>query len=172
MTVGHGRAIVTVEAKKMGSNLDGSRMLMEEKEIVKLVEEEEMADLELHVCGNVIDQEDLYKFDEEALALSWKKNSANAKCYAIYFIKSLSEGGGALGANKAITHPVITIFLYPLGTIEATSALEVDVIRALDLMEVEAMGALDLVEVEAVRALDLVEVGAVGSLSSSSSLEI
>ncbi|GKE37069.1 hypothetical protein Tco_1460474 [Tanacetum coccineum] len=47
----------------------GSRMLMEEEEIVKLVEEEEMADLELHVCGNVIDQKDLYKFDEEALDL-------------------------------------------------------------------------------------------------------
>nr|GEU71851.1 hypothetical protein [Tanacetum cinerariifolium] len=31
--------------------------------------EEEMADLELHVCGNVIDQEDLYKFDKEALDL-------------------------------------------------------------------------------------------------------
>nr|GEX05986.1 hypothetical protein [Tanacetum cinerariifolium] len=38
-----------------------------EEEIVKLVEEEEMDDLELHVCGNVIDQEDLYKFYEEAL---------------------------------------------------------------------------------------------------------
>ncbi|GKE56939.1 reverse transcriptase zinc-binding domain-containing protein [Tanacetum coccineum] len=40
------------------SGVGGSGMLMEE-EIVKLVEEEEMADLELHVCGNVIDQEDL-----------------------------------------------------------------------------------------------------------------
>nr|GEU72166.1 hypothetical protein [Tanacetum cinerariifolium] len=44
-------------------------MLMEEEEIVKLVEEEEMADLKLHVCGNVIDQKDLHKFDEEALDL-------------------------------------------------------------------------------------------------------
>ncbi|GJV81191.1 ribonuclease H-like domain-containing protein [Tanacetum coccineum] len=52
-----------------GSGVGGSGMLMEEEEIVKLVEEEEMADLELHVCGNVIDQEDLYKFDEEALDL-------------------------------------------------------------------------------------------------------
>ncbi|GKF57552.1 hypothetical protein Tco_0171089, partial [Tanacetum coccineum] len=62
------------------------------------------------------------------------------------------EGGGALGAlgaNKAITHPVIHIFLYPLGAVEAVCALEVDVIEALDLMEVEAVGALDLVEVEA-----------------------
>ncbi|GKC73454.1 ribonuclease H-like domain-containing protein [Tanacetum coccineum] len=46
-----------------------SEMLMEEEEIVKLVEEEEMADLELHVYGNMIDQEDLYKFDKEALDL-------------------------------------------------------------------------------------------------------
>ncbi|GKC53565.1 hypothetical protein Tco_1076310, partial [Tanacetum coccineum] len=67
------------------------------------------------------------------------------------------EGGGALGANKAITHPVIAIFMYPLGALEAACALEVD-----------AMGALDLVEVEAVGALDLVEVGAVGASSSSS----
>nr|GEX05024.1 hypothetical protein [Tanacetum cinerariifolium] len=52
-----------------GSGVSGSGMLMEEEEIVKLVEEEEMTDLELHVCGNVIDQEDLYKFYEEALDL-------------------------------------------------------------------------------------------------------
>ncbi|GKD89336.1 hypothetical protein Tco_1364843, partial [Tanacetum coccineum] len=65
----------------------------------------------------------------------------------------IAEGGRALGANKAITHP--------LRAAEATCALELD-----------AMGALDLVEVEAAGALDLVEVGAVGSLSSSSSLEI
>nr|GEY76826.1 hypothetical protein [Tanacetum cinerariifolium] len=38
-----------------GSGVGGSRMLMEEEEIVKLVEEEEMANLELHVCRNVID---------------------------------------------------------------------------------------------------------------------
>nr|GEV46801.1 ribonuclease H-like domain-containing protein [Tanacetum cinerariifolium] len=56
-------------APSNGSDVGGSEMLMEEEEIVKLVEEEEMADLELHVCGNVIDQEDLYKFDEEALDL-------------------------------------------------------------------------------------------------------
>nr|GEY35349.1 hypothetical protein [Tanacetum cinerariifolium] len=43
-----------------GSGVGGSGMLMEEEEIVKLVKEEEMVDLELHVCGNVIDQEDLY----------------------------------------------------------------------------------------------------------------
>nr|GFA19406.1 hypothetical protein [Tanacetum cinerariifolium] len=71
------------------------------------------------------------------------------------------NSGGALGANKASTHHVIAIFLYPLGVVEAACALEVD-----------AMGALDLVEVDAVEALDLVEVGAVGSSSSSSSLEI
>ncbi|GJZ73322.1 ribonuclease H-like domain-containing protein [Tanacetum coccineum] len=51
-----------------GSGVGGSGMLMEEEEIVKLVEDE-MANLELHVCGNVIDQEYLYKFDEEALDL-------------------------------------------------------------------------------------------------------
>nr|GEV52418.1 hypothetical protein [Tanacetum cinerariifolium] len=52
-----------------GSGVGGSGILMEEEEIVKLMEEEEMADLELHACRNVIDQEDLYKFDKEALDL-------------------------------------------------------------------------------------------------------
>ncbi|GKF05054.1 hypothetical protein Tco_0035722, partial [Tanacetum coccineum] len=68
------------------------------------------------------------------------------------------EGGGALGAlgsNKAITHPVIVIFLYPFRALEATCALEVDVIGALDLVEVEIVGALDLVKVEAMGALNL-----------------
>nr|GEX65217.1 hypothetical protein [Tanacetum cinerariifolium] len=52
-----------------GSGVAGSGMLMKEEDIVKLMEEEEVVDLELHVCGNVIDQEDLYKIDEEALNL-------------------------------------------------------------------------------------------------------
>ncbi|GKE68519.1 hypothetical protein Tco_1526591, partial [Tanacetum coccineum] len=55
-----------------------SGMLMKEEEIVKLVEEEEMVDLELHVCGNVIDQEDLYKFDEEALNLILEEEARQA----------------------------------------------------------------------------------------------
>nr|GEX02719.1 GPCR kinase [Tanacetum cinerariifolium] len=62
-----------------GSGVGGSGMLMEEEEIVKLMEEEEMADLELHVCGNVIDQEDLYKFDEEALKLILKEEARQAR---------------------------------------------------------------------------------------------
>nr|GEY86390.1 hypothetical protein [Tanacetum cinerariifolium] len=56
-----------------GSGVAGSGMLMKEEDIVKLMEEEEMVDLELHVCGNVIDQEDLYKIDEEALNLILEK---------------------------------------------------------------------------------------------------
>nr|GFA37555.1 hypothetical protein [Tanacetum cinerariifolium] len=56
-----------------GPGVGGSGMLMEEEEIMKLVKEEEMADLELHVCGNVIDQEDLYKFDEEEFDLVLKE---------------------------------------------------------------------------------------------------
>nr|GEV76128.1 hypothetical protein [Tanacetum cinerariifolium] len=53
-----------------GSGVGGSEMFMKEEEIVKLMEEEEMAYLELQVYRNVIDQEDLYKFDEEALDLT------------------------------------------------------------------------------------------------------
>nr|GEU72573.1 ribonuclease H-like domain-containing protein [Tanacetum cinerariifolium] len=60
-----------------GSGVGGSEMLMEKEEILKLMEEEEMADLELHVCGNVIDQEDLYKFDEEALDLVLEEEEAS-----------------------------------------------------------------------------------------------
>nr|GEZ36479.1 hypothetical protein [Tanacetum cinerariifolium] len=64
-----------------GSGVGGSGMLMEEEEIVKLMEEEEMADLELHVCGNVIDQEDLYKFDEEALDLALEEEVRQARAH-------------------------------------------------------------------------------------------
>ncbi|GKC27556.1 ribonuclease H-like domain-containing protein, partial [Tanacetum coccineum] len=64
-----------------GNGVGGSGMSMEEEEIVKLVEEEEMADLELHVCGNVIDQEDLYKFDEEALDLVLKEEARESRAH-------------------------------------------------------------------------------------------
>nr|GEV94062.1 hypothetical protein [Tanacetum cinerariifolium] len=73
------------------------------------------------------------------------------------FMAAVVEGDGALGslgAFKASTHHVITMFLYPLRAVEVACALEVDAMRALDL--VEAVGALDLVEVEAVVALDVV----------------
>nr|GEX99470.1 hypothetical protein [Tanacetum cinerariifolium] len=58
-----------------------SEMLMEEEEIVKLVKEEKMADLELHVCGNVIDQEDLYKFVEEAIDFVLEKEAMESKAH-------------------------------------------------------------------------------------------
>nr|GEW96710.1 hypothetical protein [Tanacetum cinerariifolium] len=163
------------------NGVGGSRMLMEKEEIVKLVEEEEMADLELHVCGNVIEQEDLYKFDEEALDLvleeearelraheEWLENCRQQEKKDAEHERQLSDEGdralGALEPNKAITHPVIAIFLYPLGAVKAAFALEVDAMGALDLVEVEAVRALDLMEVEVVRALNIVEVGAVGAL--------
>ncbi|GJR86071.1 ribonuclease H-like domain-containing protein [Tanacetum coccineum] len=63
------------------SGVGGSGMLMEEEEIVKLVEEEEMVDLELHVCGNVIDQEDLYKFDEESLDLVLEEEARESRAH-------------------------------------------------------------------------------------------
>nr|GEZ70421.1 hypothetical protein [Tanacetum cinerariifolium] len=155
-----------------GSGVGGSGMLMKEEKIVKLVKEEKMADLELHVCGNVIDQEDLYKFDEEALDLVLKEEARESRAHEEWLEKSGGGGAlGALGANKAITHPIIAIFLYPLRAVKAAFALEVDAMGALDLMEVEAVEALDLVEavealdlVEAVGALDLVELEAVGAL--------
>ncbi|GJS55812.1 homeobox-leucine zipper protein HDG11 [Tanacetum coccineum] len=54
----------------------GSGMLMEEEEIVKLMEEEEMANLELQVCGNVTNQE---MADEEALNLVLDEEARQAR---------------------------------------------------------------------------------------------
>ncbi|GKA46252.1 hypothetical protein Tco_0739135 [Tanacetum coccineum] len=65
----------------IGKCLGGSGMFMEEEEIVKLVEEEEMADLKLHVCGNVIDQEDLYKFDKEELDLFFEEEARESRAH-------------------------------------------------------------------------------------------
>ncbi|GJT28559.1 reverse transcriptase zinc-binding domain-containing protein, partial [Tanacetum coccineum] len=122
-----------------GSGVGGSGMLMEEEEIVKLVEEEEMADLELHVCGNVIDQEDLYKFDEEALDLVLEEEARESRAHEEWLEKCRQQeeedakherqllgghGGGALGANKARTHPVIAIFVYPLRAVGSFGSCE------------------------------------------------
>ncbi|GKD85805.1 hypothetical protein Tco_1356959, partial [Tanacetum coccineum] len=62
-----------------GSGVGGSGMLMKEEDIVKLMEEDEMVDLELQVCRNVIDQKDLYKFDEEALNLVLEEEARQAR---------------------------------------------------------------------------------------------
>nr|GEU53888.1 hypothetical protein [Tanacetum cinerariifolium] len=63
------------------SGVGGSRMLMGEEEIVKMVKEEEMADLELHVCGSVVDQKDLYKFDKEALDLVLEEKAMESRAH-------------------------------------------------------------------------------------------
>ncbi|GJU70524.1 hypothetical protein Tco_1256783 [Tanacetum coccineum] len=54
----------------------GSGMLMEEEEIVKLMEGEEMTNLELQVCGNVTNQE---MADEEALNLVLDEEARQAR---------------------------------------------------------------------------------------------
>nr|GEU39714.1 hypothetical protein [Tanacetum cinerariifolium] len=59
-----------------GSGVGGSGMLMEEEEIVKLMEEEEMADLELRVCWNDTHQE---MADEEALNLALDEEARQAQ---------------------------------------------------------------------------------------------
>nr|GEX56943.1 hypothetical protein [Tanacetum cinerariifolium] len=65
----------------------GSAMLMEEEEIVKLVEKEEMADLELHVYRNVIYQEDLYKFNEETLDLVLEEEARVSRAHEVWLEK-------------------------------------------------------------------------------------
>ncbi|GKB82784.1 reverse transcriptase zinc-binding domain-containing protein [Tanacetum coccineum] len=74
-----------------GSGVGGSGMLMEEEEIMKLVEEEEIADLELHVCGNAIDQGDLYKFDEEALDLVLKEEARESRAHEEWLEKGRQQ---------------------------------------------------------------------------------
>ncbi|GJU22252.1 reverse transcriptase domain-containing protein [Tanacetum coccineum] len=74
-----------------GSGVGGNGLLMKEKEIVKLMEQEEMDDLELHVCGNVIDQEDLYKFDEEALDLALEEEARQARAHQEWLEKCGQE---------------------------------------------------------------------------------
>nr|GEW39376.1 hypothetical protein [Tanacetum cinerariifolium] len=134
-----------------GSGVGGSRMLMEEEEIVKLKFDEEALDL--------VSEEEARKSraHEESLEKCRQQEEEDAEHERLL----LAKGGGvlrALGANKAITHPVIAIFfLYPVGVVEAVFALEVDAMGALDLVEVEAVGDLDLMEVEVVGALDLIE---------------
>ncbi|GJX79560.1 hypothetical protein Tco_0327709 [Tanacetum coccineum] len=75
-----------------GSGVGGSGMLMEEEEIVKLMEEEEMADLKLQVCWNVTHQEDLYKFNEEALNLTLEEEARQARAEQEYREGSSCEG--------------------------------------------------------------------------------
>nr|GEX96245.1 hypothetical protein [Tanacetum cinerariifolium]GEX96258.1 hypothetical protein [Tanacetum cinerariifolium] len=120
-----------------GSGVGRSGMLMEEEEIVKLMEEEEMAHLELQVCWNVSHQE---MADEEALNVALEEEASlhlNVMSICSCSLHSAdAEGSEALGAKKAITHPVIHIFMYPLGVVEAACALEVDVMGAVDLVEV------------------------------------
>ncbi|GKD99700.1 GPCR kinase, partial [Tanacetum coccineum] len=58
------------------SGVGGSGMLMEEEEIVKLMKDEEMADLELQVCENITDQE---MTDKEALNLALEEEVRQAR---------------------------------------------------------------------------------------------
>ncbi|GKC62712.1 ribonuclease H-like domain-containing protein [Tanacetum coccineum] len=59
-----------------GSGVGRSGMLMEKEEIVKLIEEEEMADFKLRVCKNVTDQD---MADEEALNLALEEEARQAR---------------------------------------------------------------------------------------------
>nr|GEV06911.1 hypothetical protein [Tanacetum cinerariifolium] len=75
---------------KSGSGVGESGILDEEK-IMKLLREEEMIELELQVCGNVIVQEDLYKFDEEALNLTLEEEAMQARAGQEWFNKYRQE---------------------------------------------------------------------------------
>ncbi|GJR30531.1 hypothetical protein Tco_1106763 [Tanacetum coccineum] len=68
-----------------GNGVGGSRML-DGEEIMKLLGEEEMVELELQVCRNVTDQEDLYNFDKEALNLALEEEARQV----IYVLHALN----------------------------------------------------------------------------------
>ncbi|GKC52451.1 ribonuclease H-like domain-containing protein [Tanacetum coccineum] len=70
--------VTLIHVSGSGSGAGGSGILVEVEEIVKLMEKE-MADLELQVYRNVIEQEDLYKFDKEALNLALEKEARQAR---------------------------------------------------------------------------------------------
>ncbi|GJX64757.1 hypothetical protein Tco_0299100 [Tanacetum coccineum] len=104
-----------------------------------LSEKEEMVELELQVCGNVTDQENQYKLDEEVLNLALEEEARTTRAEQEYttfsqgfldFIFLGAEVGalGSLGALKESTHPVMAIFMYPLkAKVEAACALELEV---------------------------------------------
>ncbi|GKE36492.1 hypothetical protein Tco_1459897, partial [Tanacetum coccineum] len=65
--------------------------MLNEKEIMKLLEEEEMVYLELQVCGNVTDLEDQYKLDEEALNLALEEEAMVARAEQEWLEKCRKE---------------------------------------------------------------------------------
>ncbi|GKB49653.1 ribonuclease H-like domain-containing protein [Tanacetum coccineum] len=71
-----------------GSGVGGSGMLMKEEEIVKLIEEEEMADFKLRVCKNVTDQD---MADEEALNLALEEEARQVRAEQEWFEKCRQE---------------------------------------------------------------------------------
>nr|GEX92254.1 hypothetical protein [Tanacetum cinerariifolium] len=136
-----GSAIILTNVSIFFPNASMHYLNITKKHVVKVFHK-------VFVPGNGSGVEDLYKFDKEALDLVLKEETKESKAHEEWLEKS--EDGGALGANKAITHPVISIFMYPFEAMKAACALEVDAMGALYLVEVEAVGALDLVEVRAV----------------------
>ncbi|GJY07045.1 ribonuclease H-like domain-containing protein [Tanacetum coccineum] len=82
-----GSAIILANVSIFSPNPSMHYLNITKKNVVKVFhkdfvsEEEEMADLELHVCGNVIDQEDLYKFDEEALDLVLEEEARESRAH-------------------------------------------------------------------------------------------
>ncbi|GJR11295.1 hypothetical protein Tco_0793947 [Tanacetum coccineum] len=75
------------------SGVGGSGMLMEEEEIVKLMKDEEMADLELQVCENITDQE---MTDKEALNLALEEEVRQARVEHEWLLEALGEQGDAV----------------------------------------------------------------------------
>ncbi|GJR38200.1 ribonuclease H-like domain-containing protein [Tanacetum coccineum] len=102
-----------------GSGVGWSGML-DEEEIMKLLEEEEMDELELQDGRNVTYEEHQLRLDEDALILALEEEEREVRAEQEWLDKYptfLGNGNcsiGALGALRKSTHPVMEIFLYPL----------------------------------------------------------
>ncbi|GJT46856.1 hypothetical protein Tco_1000572 [Tanacetum coccineum] len=73
-----------------GSGVGGSGML-DEEEITKLLEEEEMAELELKDGRNVTDEEHQLRLDEEALIIALEEEARQARAEQEWLDKCRQE---------------------------------------------------------------------------------
>nr|GFB02086.1 hypothetical protein [Tanacetum cinerariifolium] len=78
--VGEGFVMSTQEYIRKVVENDGGSGMLDEEEIMKMLEEEEMAKLELQVHGNITDQrEHQHKFEQEALILALEEEVTKAR---------------------------------------------------------------------------------------------
>nr|GEX72682.1 hypothetical protein [Tanacetum cinerariifolium]GEY34725.1 hypothetical protein [Tanacetum cinerariifolium] len=103
--------------------VDSGSGMLDVEEILKLLEEE-MVNLKLQVYGNVIDQEDQYKLDEEALNLALEEE---ARVEHEWLEKSCALEVDAVGALNLLE-------IEEVGALELVEMEESCLVEALDLV--------------------------------------